>query len=111
MALGRIGSASSACPRPSRRGPAIPEETVSGRIIDVTCYGPCAQVGSDPKPFEGHADVVVTDKKTGEQVARASVEGSKYSVLAPPGRYRIVAIPYPGAGLELLGAGTRAGCT
>ena len=72
----------------------IPEETVSGRIIDITCYGPCAP-GTNPKPFEGHADIVITYKKTGEQVARVSVKGSKYSVLAPPGRYRIVAIPYP----------------
>ena len=72
----------------------IPEETVSGRIIDVTCFGPCAP-GTNPKPFEGHADIVVTQKKTGDQVARVSVKGSKYSVLAPPGRYRIVAIPFP----------------
>ena len=72
----------------------IPEETVSGRIIDITCYGPCAP-GTNPKPFEGHADVVVTYLKTGQQVARISVKGSKYSLLVPPGRYRIVAVPFP----------------
>jgi hypothetical protein len=72
----------------------IPEETVSGRIIDLTCYGPC-QTGTDPRPFEGHADIVVTYKKTGQEVARVSVTGSKYSVLVPPGRYRIVAVPFP----------------
>jgi hypothetical protein len=74
--------------------PSLPEETITGRIIDFTCYGPCAPETSH-RPFEGHADVVITYKKTGEQVARVSVKGSKYSVLAPPGRYRIVAIPFP----------------
>ncbi len=75
----------------------IPEETVSGRIIDITCYGPCAP-GTNPRPFEGTADIVVTQRKTGEQVARISVKGSRYSILVPPGRYRIVAIPYPEQG-------------
>ncbi len=74
--------------------PALPEETVSGKIIDVSCYGPCSP-GIKPKQFEGEADVFVTDKRTGLQVARVSVIGPKYSVLVPPGRYRIVAVPYP----------------
>ncbi len=74
--------------------PAIPEETISGRIVDVTCGPPCVP-GDKPPRFNGHADIVITYKKTGQQVARVSVEGGKYSVLAPPGRYRIVAIPDP----------------
>lgn len=37
----------------------------------------------------------MTHRKTGQQVARVSVKGSRYSLLVPPGRYRIVAIPYP----------------
>jgi hypothetical protein len=72
----------------------IPEEQVRGRIIDQTCYGPCAP-GTNPKPFEGKADVVVTHRVTGQQVARVSVEDSRYSLIVPPGRYDIVAVPYP----------------
>ena len=74
--------------------PAIPEETISGRIVDTTCGPPCIP-GGKQEPFTGHADVVITYKKTGKQVARVPVEGPKYSVIAPPGRYRIVAIPDP----------------
>jgi len=72
----------------------IPEETVRGRIIDVTCYGPCAP-GTNPRPFEGTADVVVTQRKTEQQIARVHVKGSRYSLIVPPGRYRIVAVPFP----------------
>jgi hypothetical protein len=94
IALGACLVASALC-APAIAGTAsIPEETVSGQIIDVTCYGPCAPETSH-RPFEGHADIVVTHKKSGDQVARVPVKGSKYSVLVPPGRYRIVAVPYP----------------
>lgn len=75
-------------------GPSTGMGEVDGRIIDVTCYGPCAP-GTNPRPFEGHVDVVVTDRKTGQQVARVSVKGSRYSLIVPPGRYRIVAVPLP----------------
>lgn len=87
-------AAFSSVPTASAGEAAVPEETVSGRIVDITCYGPCAP-GTDPRPFGGEADVVVTDRRSGLEVARVPVTGPRYSVLVPPGRYRIVALPYP----------------
>lgn len=75
-------------------GPGEGDSGVRGRVIDVTCYGPCA-VGSNPRPFEGEADVVVTIPGTGEEVARTTVKKSRYRVAVMPGIYKIRAIPYP----------------
>jgi hypothetical protein len=75
-------------------GPADGDSGVRGRVIDVTCYGPCA-VGTNPRPFEGEADVVVTIPGTGEEVARTAVSKSRYRLAVNPGIYRIRAIPYP----------------
>jgi hypothetical protein len=67
---------------------------VRGRVIDVTCYGPCA-VGSNPRPFEGEADVVVSVPGIDEEVARTAVEKSRYRLALKPGVYKVRAIAYP----------------
>ncbi|MEJ7876914.1 MAG: hypothetical protein WKF62_09655 [Solirubrobacterales bacterium] len=75
-------------------GPSTGLGDAHGRIIDVTCFGPCAP-GTNPRSFEGTADVVATDPTTGVQVGRVSVKGSRYRLPLPPGRWRIVAVAYP----------------
>ncbi len=67
---------------------------IKGRVIDLTCYGPCA-VGSNPRPFEGEADVVVSVPGTGQEVARTTVSKSRYRLAVKPGVYRVRAIAYP----------------
>lgn len=89
-------TASCACAlaAPAAAGPAPEYGAITGRVIDVTCFGPCV-VGSHPRPFEGEADVVVSERRSGEPVARVAVEKSRYQLKVPAGRYRVVAVPYP----------------
>lgn len=73
----------------------IPEGTITGRVIDITCFGPCAP-GTDPRPFPGPADVVVSYPSSGQQVGRVPMgKHGRYTALAPPGRWEIRAVPLP----------------
>jgi hypothetical protein len=61
---------------------------VKGRVVDVTCYGPCVP-GADPVPYSGDAEVVVRRLPRGRRVAKLQVEESRYRKRLRPGRYRL----------------------
>jgi hypothetical protein len=67
---------------------------VHGRVLDVTCPGPC-QSGLDPRPFEGDAIVPVRRVSDHELVTTLPVEKSRFRTELAAGLYRLRVIPYP----------------
>jgi hypothetical protein len=67
---------------------------MKGRIIDMSCPGPCVPEETG-HPFAGTADVVVTRTSSGAVVRRLSVDGSTFKTAVRPGRYVVEVTPYP----------------
>jgi hypothetical protein len=72
----------------------IPEGTIQGKVVDRTCYGPCV-IGEKPPLFNGEAIVKLRSLPDRQLVGQAKVEKGRFTLLAPPGTYRVKVIPYP----------------
>ena len=62
---------------------------VKGRILDVTCYGPCMVDGDDPRPYAGEARIVAKRASNGRRAGSDDVDASRFRIDLAPGRYRV----------------------
>ena len=85
----RDGGAGAAFLRSVSR-PTPNDSGVRVRILDATCLGPCSP-GTNPRPFEGTAEVVITRTRTDRRVASPLVTDGRLRKKLPPGRYSLVA--------------------
>jgi hypothetical protein len=60
---------------------------LAGRVVDVTCYGPCTPE-SDPRPYTGPAEIVIR-ARDGDRVATVPTEDGRFRKRVAPGRYRV----------------------
>jgi hypothetical protein len=62
---------------------------VKGRVIDVTCYGPCAPETYEGEPYSGEATIVARRLPEGGRAAAVTVDDSRFRTGLRPGRYLV----------------------
>lgn len=62
---------------------------VKGRVLDVTCYGPCTPETTDPRLYEGEATIVIRRLPQDRRVASEMLEDGRFRTQLRPGRYRL----------------------
>ena len=62
---------------------------VTGRVIDVTCPGPCAPETVAGHPYTGEARVIFRRRRDGARAAGAEVRESRFRETLPRGRYEL----------------------
>jgi hypothetical protein len=85
---------------------ASPNTGIEGRIVDLSCPGPCV-AGQAEKPFEGPAEVIVRRKPSREIVRQRTVEGGAFLFGVRAGRYSVRVQPYPDQPGEVCWTGSR----
>jgi len=70
------------------------ESRLTGKVLDVTCPGPC-RPGLNPRPFLGEAVVVVRRRGEPHPVATVPIEAGHFAVALRPDRYQVRVVPFP----------------